>query len=167
MQNGGPLHILRADEDVPTPLHPLQPQRKVSSIATSASAARVRGAKGQPRSASGSGSGQSVTPETQQLLAQVEAVLEDMKSLEIKVIPLAGMTSFADFMVIASGTSTRHVASIGHALHDKLKPHIIGLEGLTDGEWVCADLGDIVVHIFLPEKRALYNLEKLWSDVFA
>lgn len=100
-------------------------------------------------------------------LRQVTAILEDYKAQQLAVIPLAGQASFADYLVIATGTSTRHVSSMGHGLKDKLpKSAFLGLEGLNDGEWVCADLGNIVVHIFIPEKRALYNLEKLWSHVF-
>ena len=98
---------------------------------------------------------------------QVRAVLEDYKALDLVVIPLAGQASFADYLVIATGTSSRHVASMGRALQDKLgKSAFLGLEGLDDGEWVCADLGGIVVHLFLAEKRVLYNLEKLWSFAF-
>lgn len=98
---------------------------------------------------------------------QVAAILEDYKAVDITVISLAGQASFADYIVIASGTSSRHVSSMGRALQDKLgKASFLGLEGLDDGEWVCADMGGIVVHLFLPEKRVLYNLEKLWSFAF-
>lgn len=98
---------------------------------------------------------------------RIRAILDDAKAHDVTVIPLAGQASFADYLVIATGTSTRHVSSMGRALQEKVgKQHIFGLEGLEDGEWVCADLGGIVVHIFVPEKRALYNLEKLWSHVF-
>lgn len=99
-------------------------------------------------------------------LDRVKAVLDDMKADKLVVIPLAGQASFADYLVIASGTSTRHVSSMGRALDEKLGKAILSMEGLSDGEWVCADLGDIVVHLFVPEKRAVYNLEKLWSHVF-
>ncbi len=99
-------------------------------------------------------------------LERVKVVLGDMKAEGLLVIPLAGQASFADFLVIASGTSTRHVSSMGRALEDKLGKAILSIEGMNEGEWVCADLGDIVVHLFVPEKRVLYNLEKLWSHVF-
>lgn len=100
-------------------------------------------------------------------LKRVTAILDDQKAQQVTVIPLAGQASFADYLVIATGTSTRHVSSIGLALREKLgSKAVLGLEGLQDGEWVCADLGGIVVHVFVPEKRALYNLEKLWSHVF-
>jgi len=99
-------------------------------------------------------------------LKRVIAVLEDYKALDVVVIPLAGKTSIADFMVVATGTSTRHVASMGQALDKALRSDMVGIEGLRDGEWVCADMGDVVAHVFTAEKRALYNLEKLWSHVF-
>ncbi len=99
-------------------------------------------------------------------LARVRAVLDDMKAENVVVIPLAGQASFADFLVIASGTSSRHVSSMGQALDRALGKAVLGMEGLQDGEWVCADMGDIVVHLFVPDKRELYNLEKLWSHIF-
>lgn len=100
-------------------------------------------------------------------LKQVTSILEDYKAQQLTVIPLAGQASFADYLVIATGTSTRHVTSMGAALRDKIgKQHFLGLEGMQDGEWVCADLGAIVIHLFVPEKRVLYNLEKLWSYAF-
>lgn len=105
-------------------------------------------------------------PEAPHELEQVRRVLEDMKAENLMVIPLAGQASFADYLVIASGTSTRHVSSMGQALDAKLGKAVLGMEGVSEGEWVCADLGDIVVHLFVPEKRVLYNLEKLWSHVF-
>lgn len=100
------------------------------------------------------------------LVKRAIAVLEDYKALDVVVLPLAGKADFADFMIIASGTSTRHVASIGQALRENLKHDLLGVEGVREGEWVCADTGSVVVHVFLPEKRALYNLEKLWSYSF-
>ena len=100
-------------------------------------------------------------------LRQVTSILEDYKAQHLTVIPLAGQASFADYLVIATGTSTRHVSSMGSALQDKIgKSKFLGLEGMTDGEWVCADMGSIVIHLFTSEKRALYNLEKLWSYAF-
>ncbi len=107
-----------------------------------------------------------MTAEPPSELERVKAALEDMKAEGLLVIPLAGQASFADYLVIASGTSTRHVSSMGRALEDKLGKAILSIEGMAEGEWVCADLGDIVVHLFVPEKRVLYNLEKLWSHVF-
>lgn len=136
-------------------------QGKVAVIAAQTAAARVRRTGEAPKA----GRNTSDTPGDE--LKRVVAVLEDHKAQNVTVIPLAGQASFADYLVIATGTSTRHVSSMGLALREKLgNKAILGLEGLQDGEWVCADMGGIVVHIFVPEKRALYNLEKLWSHVF-
>lgn len=159
---------MTADDDTHLPHLTLPLQGKVPPIATSAVAARVRGSKSpasgkEAKSAATHGDG---PLETQKLLHSVCDVLEDMKAVDITVIPLKDMATFADFLVVTSGTSTRHVASIGQALEKTLGKHIRSVEGLREGEWVCADLSDIVVHIFVPEKRVLYNLEKLWSNVF-
>lgn len=108
----------------------------------------------------------SSTHALEDLVKRAIGILEDYKALDVAVLPLAGKADFADFMVIATGTSTRHVASIGQALREGLKHDLLGLEGLREGEWVCADTGSVVVHVFLAEKRALYNLEKLWSYAF-
>jgi len=100
------------------------------------------------------------------LAKKAAAVLDDYKAVDVVVIPLAGQASFADQMVVATGTSTRHVASLGQALMEALGDDVLGAEGMRDGEWVCLDAGNVVVHVFVPEKRALYNLEKLWSPLF-
>lgn len=99
-------------------------------------------------------------------MKQVVEVLDDYKAQDVVVIPLLGKASFADFLVVASGGSSRHVSSMGGALEDRLGREVIGAEGLKDGEWVCMDMRAVVVHLFVPEKRALYNLEKLWSHAF-
>jgi ribosome-associated protein len=125
--------------------------------------ARLRHDKETPRKGAAS---QPVDSGVAAQLQRVVSILEDYKAVNITVLPLAGQASFADFMVVASGTSTRHVASMGQALHDKMARDVLGMEGLNDGEWVCADMGAVVVHVFVPEKRTLYNLEKLWSHVF-
>lgn len=81
-------------------------------------------------------------------------------------IPLEGKTSIADHMVVASGRSARHVAAIAEHLVQRLKAKGIGparAEGLTQADWVLVDGGDIVVHVFRPEVRAYYNLEKMWA----
>lgn len=144
-------------------IHPTQ--GKVRVIAAKLAAAPVRRTEDKPKVVT---KGQKpATPTLADELKQVTAVLEDYKAQNVTVIPLAGQASFADYLVIATGTSTRHVSSMGGALRDKLgKSSILSLEGMAEGEWVCADLGNIVVHLFVPEKRALYNLEKLWSHVF-
>lgn len=92
--------------------------------------------------------------------------LEDDKAIDIVTIELEGKSSIADYLVIASGTSSRHVASIAEHLLEKIK-HAHGdscrTEGLRQGDWVVVDAVDVIVHIFRPEVREFYNLEKLWS----
>lgn len=96
----------------------------------------------------------------------IEESLDSDKAEEIVSIDLAGKSSFADAMVIASGRSQRHVSSIADHLEEKLKSlglrHVL-VEGKESSDWVLVDAGDIVVHIFRPEVRSLYNLEKMWS----
>lgn len=92
--------------------------------------------------------------------------LEDMKAVDVQVIDLAGKTDFADYMVIASGTSDRHL----HAMADKVQADAkaagnpaLGVEGEDSRDWVLVDLGGIIVHLMRPETRTLYALDKLWS----
>ncbi len=92
--------------------------------------------------------------------------LDDMKALDVKVLDVRGLTDIADYMVIASGTSDRHVRSVAQRVVEKAKqagyrPH--GLEGDQDGDWVLIDLSDMLVHVMLPRVREFYGLEKLWD----
>lgn len=92
--------------------------------------------------------------------------LEAVKGLNIKVLDVRGIASFTDLMVIASGTSTRHVKALADKVVDQCREKGIrplGLEGERDAEWILIDLGDVVVHVMNPETRDFYNLEKLWS----
>ncbi|PIE82205.1 MAG: ribosome silencing factor [Cardiobacteriales bacterium] len=105
-----------------------------------------------------------MTPEALKKL--VNNSLEDMKAVDIQIIDLKGKADFADFMVIASGTSDRHL----HAMADKIIQDSkdngvppIGMEGEDSRDWVLVDLGDIIVHLMRPEIRQLYALDKLWS----
>ena len=96
----------------------------------------------------------------------VVAALEDMKALEIKVLDVRGLTDIADTMVIASGTSDRHVRSVAQRVVEKTKqagfrPH--GVEGQQDSDWVLIDLHEMIVHVMLPRVREFYGLEKLWD----
>jgi ribosome-associated protein len=107
---------------------------------------------------------------TDQLLKIVLAALDDGKGNDIKTIDVQGKTSVADFMVIASGTSERHVNFLADHVVEavkkkKFKP--LGIEGESVGDWVLVDLGDIIVHVMLPQTRAFYQLEKLWETDFA
>ncbi len=100
------------------------------------------------------------------LLTLIKTSLEDDKAENIISIDLAGKTSFADYMVIADGRSQRHVGAISQHLIERLtasgtKP--LGVEGQQNADWVLIDAGAIVIHIFRPEVRAFYNLDKIWS----
>jgi ribosome-associated protein len=100
------------------------------------------------------------------LKAVVSDTLDDMKALEVKYLDVRGLTDIADFMVIASGTSDRHVRSIAQRVVEKAKeagfrPH--GVEGQADGDWVLIDLNEMIVHVMLPRVREFYGLEKLWD----
>ncbi|HVY18622.1 MAG TPA: ribosome silencing factor [Bauldia sp.] len=95
----------------------------------------------------------------------VLASLEDSKGEEIASINITGKSSLADYMVVASGRSARHVAAIADRLVSDLKDagsRDVRVEGLKGGDWVLIDAGDIIVHVFRPEVRAFYNLEKMW-----
>jgi len=105
-------------------------------------------------------------PESRQLLELAIAVLEDAKGDNIQVIDLTDRSSFADYMIVASGSSTRQVKAMADRLIQRVKASgftPLGVEGDREAEWVLVDLADIVVHLMLPQTRAFYNLEKLWS----
>ncbi len=92
--------------------------------------------------------------------------LEDDKAQAISVIDLTGKSTLADYMVIATGTSARHLSAVADHLVERLKaadaPKTI-VDGKSQGDWVLIDAGDIIVHLFRPEVREFYNLEKLWN----
>lgn len=92
-------------------------------------------------------------------------LLDDNKAEDIIIVPLAGRSAIADFMIIASGRSARHVSALSDqvgkfmkAEHNKTARH----EGKSNGDWVITDAGDVIVHVFRPEVRSFYNLEKIW-----
>lgn len=105
--------------------------------------------------------------EEQTLLQLIQKTLDDNKAEDIVTIDLKGKTSIANFMVIASGTSNRHVASLADKLKIELKKN--GYSSSSEGEekanWVLIDAFDVIVHIFCPEVREFYNLEKMWNTV--
>ena len=103
-----------------------------------------------------------------QLRKEIEDVLIDNKALEVKSINLKNKTSIADFMIIASGNSSRHIQALSEILLEKLKKRGVKncrLEGRNSNDWKLIDAVDIIVHIFHPEKRKFYNLEKMWSEL--
>ncbi len=91
--------------------------------------------------------------------------LDSAKAENIVTIPLADQSALADFMVIASGTSSRHVSALGNLIKEML--HARGIkeitsEGLAQSDWVVIDAGDVIIHLFRPEVRDFYNIEKMW-----
>ncbi|MEN8204877.1 MAG: ribosome silencing factor [Pseudomonadota bacterium] len=102
----------------------------------------------------------------ERLLEIVVAALADIKGVDIRVIDVRGLTSITDRMVIASGTSSRHIKALADNVVLETKQNgfpALGVEGENGSEWVLVDLADVVVHIMMPEIREFYALEKLWS----
>ena len=100
------------------------------------------------------------------LLKVVLDTLDGAKAADVVIIDLKGKTSIGDHMVIASGRSQRHVGAVADHIIKKLKHEGYGrarVEGLPQGDWVLIDAGDVIVHLFRPEVREFYNLEKMWS----
>jgi ribosome-associated protein len=96
----------------------------------------------------------------------VASILTEGKAEDITVIALEGKSSVADFMIIASGQSPRHLRALSERLVEamhKAKVRVLSVEGLKAGDWVLVDLGDVIVQLFRPEVRTFYNLEKMWS----
>ena len=105
--------------------------------------------------------------EDEKILQIVLDALEDNKAEDVISIDLQGKTSIASYMVVASGTSQRHVASTAERVQEKLKAagFTSSIEGEEKADWVLIDAFDVIVHIFKPEVREFYNLEKMWSSV--
>jgi ribosome-associated protein len=106
-------------------------------------------------------------PDADETLSLILSRLDDMKAEETVTIDLRGKSSITDYMVVTSGRANRHVGAIAENVAKGLKesgiesPHI---EGLTNCDWVLIDSGDVVVHVFRPEVREFYNLEKMWTS---
>jgi len=128
--------------------------------------ARKKPSKLKTTSRSKAVSARKVTKAAPSLKTVVVDALADMKALEVKVLDVRGLTDIADWMVIASGTSDRHVRSVAQRVVDRTKeagfrPH--GVEGQQDSDWVLIDLSEMIVHVMLPRVREFYGLEKLWD----
>lgn len=109
------------------------------------------------------------TATTAQQISAASKALEDKKALDVVLIQLENKSTIADAIIIATGTSQRHVLTLLDTVEDALRKagaDIIGIEGTENGQWVLVDTGDIVVHIFQEDARQLYRLEKLWSHQF-
>lgn len=105
--------------------------------------------------------------QSEKLKELVVDALEALKGREVSVLDVREMTDITDFMVIASGTSDRHVRSLADNVRTQLREHGIrplGTEGIEQGEWVLIDYGDVVVHVMHPHAREFYALEKLWNE---
>ena len=97
----------------------------------------------------------------------IEKNLSKNKAEEIIVIDLKRKTSFADFMIICTGTSNRHLIALSNYLNEDLKKlhlNMLNIEGQKNGDWIVVDVGDIVIHLFRSEVRKYYNLEKMWAS---
>ena len=106
-------------------------------------------------------------PAGDKVLKLVEATLDDDKAEDIVVVDLEGKTEIADYLVIASGTSQRHVGAMTDHIQRNLKTEGvkgIAVEGASQGDWVLIDAGDVIVHLFRPEVREFYDLEKIWTS---
>lgn len=102
----------------------------------------------------------------EQLRDLVVACLEELKAVDIQPIEVRGRSALSDYLVIASGNSTRHARGIAEKVVQKAKASgcpPLGIEGEREGEWILVDLNDVILHIMLPRTRAFYNLEKLWE----
>ena len=109
---------------------------------------------------------QKAIPTGDEVLKLVEAYLDDDKAEDIAVIDLEGKTQIADYLVIATGTSQRHVGAMTDHIQRNLKTagvKGIAIEGAPQCDWVLVDAGDVIIHLFRPEVRDFYNLEKIWT----
>lgn len=99
--------------------------------------------------------------------ALVHEALNNAKAIDVTEINVGNRTSITDYMIIASGTSTRHIKTLAEAVvvaAKKADLPVLGVEGDSEAEWVLVDLADVLLHVMLPRARAFYNLEKLWAD---
>lgn len=104
---------------------------------------------------------------TEQLADIAREALDEMKAKDIVQLDVRPLTSMADIMIVATGTSSRHVSSLADGVREKVKEKTgrlpLGMEGQESGEWVLVDLGEVIVHVMQATQRQFYDLEKLWS----
>lgn len=102
------------------------------------------------------------------LSSMVVDALEELKGRDIAELDVSGLTSVTDVMVVVSGTSSRHVKALADTVIERVKSsgvRPLGVEGEAGSDWMLVDLGDVVVHVMLPDSRRLYDLERLWSEL--
>ena len=107
-------------------------------------------------------------PDADETLRVILACLDDMKAEDITTIDLSGKSSIGDYMVVATGRSQRHVGAVADNVVENVKDagvQRVRVEGLKQGDWVLIDAGDVIVHVFRPEVRGFYNLEKMWASI--
>lgn len=106
--------------------------------------------------------------QTDTLKTLVINTLEELKARDVAELDVASLTSVTDTMIVASGTSNRHVGALAESVVESVKEaghRPLGIEGRQGSDWVLVDLGELVVHVMLPETRQQYDLERLWSDL--
>lgn len=106
-------------------------------------------------------------PAAHQLAREIATAILDKKAIDVVLLDVRGKASYADYLVIGSGDTERHVTALAEAVHEKLKPkghHPFSTEGETTGHWVLLDYGDVVAHLFNNDVRTFYDLEGLWAD---
>lgn len=133
-------------------------QRKLTALIRSTAERALKG--------SSSAKSAATVPGSASLLAEIVHWLDEAKAEAVVTIPLEGKSSLGDYMVVASGRNDRHVGAIAEQLREKIKAQGHGnvrVEGLAACDWVLIDTGDIIVHVFRPEVREFYNIEKMWQ----
>lgn len=140
--------------------------KSTSAKSTSAKLPSIKSASAKPVKAAAAKSAKAAPDPVDYLLKQVLTALDELKAKDVHEIDVRGKTSIADILVIASGTSTRHVKSLADEVvrfAKKAGMFPLGVEGQREAEWVLVDLGDIIVHVMLPRIREFYGLERLWT----
>jgi ribosome-associated protein len=154
---------------------PKAPRKAASSKAadskapgTKASGTKAPGKSAKaPRKTSTQAAALKAQPDADKTLNMILSRLDDMKAEETVTIDLRGKSAFSDYMIVTSGRANRHVGAIAENVTKALKENgikSIHVEGLTNCDWVLIDSGDVVVHVFRPEVREFYNLERLWTQ---